>query len=56
VQQPRDVADRYFVGAYVDNAFDKTELSYSFPVPLSGFVSGTLIAPRTFGARAGVHF
>jgi iron complex outermembrane receptor protein len=48
--------DRFYVGAYIDNAFDKTALSFSFPVPLSGFVSGTLIAPRTYGARAGIHF
>lgn len=48
--------ERWYVGAYIDNAFDKTALSFSFPVPLSAFVSGTLIPPRTYGGRFGVHF
>jgi len=48
--------DRFFVGAYIDNAFDKTALSFSFPTPLSTFMTATLQHPRTFGARAGVHF
>jgi iron complex outermembrane receptor protein len=48
--------DRYFVAAYVNNAFDKTALSFSYPVPLSFFVVGALQPPRTYGVRAGVHF
>jgi len=48
--------DRFFFGAYVNNAFDKTALSFSFPTPLSGFMTATLQHPRTFGVRTGVHF
>jgi iron complex outermembrane recepter protein len=48
--------DRFFLGAYVDNAFDKTALSFSFPTPLSGFMTATLQHPRTYGVRAGMHF
>ncbi len=48
--------DRYYVGAYIDNAFDKTALSFSFATPFSGFMTATLQHPRIFGVRAGVHF
>jgi iron complex outermembrane receptor protein len=48
--------DRFYVGAYVNNAFDKTALSFSFGTPFSAFMTATLQPPRTFGARAGVHF
>jgi len=48
--------DRFFVGAYVDNAFDKTALSFSFATPLSGFMTATLQHPRTYGIRGGLHF
>jgi outer membrane receptor protein involved in Fe transport len=48
--------DRYYVGAYIDNAFDKTALSFSFATPFSSFMTATLQHPRTFGVRAGVHF
>ena len=49
-------ADKYFVGAYIDNAFNNVALSYSFVTPFSNFASATLYPPRTFGLRAGVHF
>jgi iron complex outermembrane recepter protein len=48
--------DRLTVGAYVNNAFNKTALNFSFPTPFSGFASGILQRPRTYGIRAGVHF
>jgi iron complex outermembrane recepter protein len=48
--------DRYFVGAYVNNAFDKTATNFSFAVPFSGFTAGLLQNPRTYGLRAGLHF
>ena len=49
-------SDKYYVDGFIDNAFNKTALSFSFPVPLSGMMSGTLQPPRTFGVRVGVHF
>ena len=48
--------DRFFLGTYVNNAFNKTALSFSFPTPLSGFMTATLQHPRTYGVRVGVHF
>jgi iron complex outermembrane receptor protein len=48
--------NRFYVGAYVDNAFNKTALSFSFGTPFSAFMTGTLQAPRVFGIRTGVHF
>jgi iron complex outermembrane recepter protein len=48
--------DRFFVGGYIDNAFNKTALSFSFPTPLSTFMTATLQHPQTFGVRVGVHF
>jgi iron complex outermembrane receptor protein len=45
-----------YVGAYINNAFDKTALSFSFGTPFSSFMTGTLQPPRLFGVRAGVHF
>jgi hypothetical protein len=44
------------VGAYVNNAFNKTDLSFSFATPFSAFMTGTLQAPRASGIRTGVHF
>jgi len=49
-------SERYYVTAFVNNAFDKTPLSFSYPVPLSLFAVGALQPPRTYGARVGVHF
>ena len=48
--------DRYFMGAFVNNAFDRTALAFSFQAPLSNFMTATLQHPRTFGVRAGIHF
>jgi iron complex outermembrane receptor protein len=48
--------DRFYVGTYLDNAFNKTALSFSFGTPFSSMMTATLQQPRTFGARAGVHF
>jgi iron complex outermembrane receptor protein len=48
--------ERYFGGVYVNNAFDKTALSFSFPTPLSGFMTATLQHPRVYGVRVGMHF
>ena len=48
--------DRFTVGIYINNAFDKTVVGNSFPAPFSFFNTGTLRPPRTFGARAGVKF
>lgn len=47
---------RFYVGAYIDNAFDKTALSFSFVTPFSAFLTSTLQPPRTFGVRLGTHF
>jgi iron complex outermembrane recepter protein len=47
--------DRFFVGAYVDNAFNKTALSFSFGTPFSQFMTATLQPPRVYGVRIGVH-
>jgi hypothetical protein len=48
--------NRFYAGAYVNNAFNKTALSFSFGAPFSAFMTGTLQAPRVFGIRTGVHF
>ena len=48
--------DRYFVGGFVNNAFNKTALSFSFATPFSAFMTATLQPPRVYGVRAGVHF
>lgn len=48
--------DRYYVGAYVDNAFDKTAIGFSFLTPFSNMMTATLQPPRTYGIRGGVHF
>jgi iron complex outermembrane receptor protein len=48
--------DRYYVGAYVDNAFNKTALAFSFVTPFSSFLTSTLQPPRTYGVRVGMHF
>ena len=45
-----------YVGAHVNNAFNKTALSFSFGTPFSAFMTGTLQAPRVFGIRTGVRF
>jgi iron complex outermembrane recepter protein len=48
--------DRYYVSAYVDNAFNKTALAFSFVTPFSSFLTSTLQPPRTYGVRVGAHF
>jgi iron complex outermembrane recepter protein len=48
--------NRYYVGAYVDNAFNKTALAFSFITPFSSFLTSTLQPPRTYGVRVGAHF
>ena len=48
--------DRYWVGPYINNAFNKTAIDFSFSVPFSGFATGLLQPPRTYGIRGGVHF
>jgi iron complex outermembrane receptor protein len=48
--------ERYYVGAYIDNAFDKTALAFSFVTPFSSFLTSTLQPPRVFGIRVGAHF
>ncbi len=48
--------ERFSIGAYVNNAFDKTVVAFSFPTPLSGFATGILKAPLTYGGRIGVRF
>jgi len=42
---------RWRVGAYVLNAFDKTVVANTFPVPLSNFTAASLRPPRTYGVR-----
>lgn len=49
-------SDRYYFGAYVDNAFDRTAIGFSFLTPFSNMMTATLQPPRTYGLRAGVHF
>ena len=39
------------IGAYILNAFDKTVIANTFPVPLSNFTAASLRPPRTFGVR-----
>jgi len=51
--------DRFSVGGFINNMFNKTILAGSFPVPFSiaspgpTFVASSLRPPRTFGIRAG---
>lgn len=47
---------RYTIGAFVNNAFDKTVLALASPVPFTSYYAGALRPPRTFGVRAGVRF
>jgi len=49
-------SDHYYVTGYVENAFDKSEIQYSFVMPFSSAVSALLRPPRTFGVRLGVHW
>jgi iron complex outermembrane recepter protein len=48
--------ERFYVGAYIDSAFNKTALAFSFVTPFSSFLTSTLQAPRTYGVRVGAHF
>ena len=47
---------RYFVTGYVNNAFNRTILENSDPVPFSFILTQVLRPPRLYGVRAGVHF
>jgi iron complex outermembrane receptor protein len=47
---------RFFVGVYVHNAFDKVANNFSFPIPLSAMETGLLLPPRTYGGRFGINF
>jgi iron complex outermembrane receptor protein len=49
-------SDRFYVGGYIDNAFNKTALAFSFVTPFSEILTSTLQPPRTFGVRVGTHF
>ncbi|MDZ5646010.1 TonB-dependent receptor [Nitrospirillum sp. BR 11828] len=48
--------DRFFVTAFVNNIFDKTVVSATFPTSFALFTVGTLRPPRTYGLRTGVRF
>lgn len=47
---------RYTIAAYINNAFNKTVIGNTFPVPFTFYTSGSLRPPRTYGVRAGVKF
>lgn len=47
--------ERFYAGLFVNNAFDKTALAFSFLTPFSQFSTATLQHPRTFGGRIGFH-
>ena len=49
-------ADKFYVGGYIDNAFNRTALAFSFVTPFSEILTSTLQPPRTFGVRVGTHF
>ncbi|GGB94836.1 TonB-dependent receptor [Novosphingobium endophyticum] len=49
--------DRFYIGGYVRNAFNKTVFTNSFPPPLTnGLFVAALRSPRTYGIRAGFNF
>ncbi len=48
--------DRFTIGAFGDNLFNKTVISLSYPVPLTFFNVASLRPPRTYGVRAGFKF
>lgn len=48
--------NRFTITAYVNNAFDKTVIANTFPVPFTFYTSGSLRPPRTYGLRAGFKF
>ena len=47
---------RYFIGGFINNMFDETVMSATFPTPFSSMIAGALRPPRTYGVRAGVKF
>ncbi|WDF71412.1 TonB-dependent receptor [Novosphingobium sp. KACC 22771] len=62
---------RYYISAFINNIFDNTVKSQTFPTPYagipanasytssvagSGAIATTLRPPRTFGVRAGINF
>ena len=49
-------ADKFYVGGYINNAFNRTALAFSFVTPFSEILTSTLQPPRTFGVRVGTHF
>lgn len=48
--------DRFSVGGYVNNAFNRTVIGSTFPPPFGFFTVSTLRPPRTFGLRVGYKF
>ncbi|HEX7693308.1 MAG TPA: TonB-dependent receptor [Sphingomonas sp.] len=47
---------RFTIGAFVNNALNKTVMGNSFPVPFTFYTSASLRPPRTYGVRAGFKF
>jgi len=48
-------SDRYYLTGYVNNAFNRSEIQFSFAMPLSSAVSAILRPPRTYGICVGAH-
>jgi iron complex outermembrane receptor protein len=49
--------DRFFIGAFIRNAFDEAVITNAFPPPLtSGLFVSAMRPPRTYGVRAGLKF
>lgn len=48
--------DRITITGYLNNAFNKTVIANSGPVPFSFYTATSLRPPRTYGARLGVKF
>ncbi|NKJ45033.1 MULTISPECIES: TonB-dependent receptor [unclassified Novosphingobium] len=48
--------DRFSIGGYVNNIFDKTVMNSTFPVPFGLFNTANLRPPRTYGVRVGMKF
>ena len=48
--------DRLSITGYINNMFDETVFTNSFPVPFGLFNTATLRPPRTYGVRVGAKF
>ena len=48
--------NRFTLGAFVNNALNKTVMGNSFPVPFTFYTAASLRPPRTYGVRAGFKF